>query len=72
MKQLLLTGLLLASLGGMAQRNAGATPTTQVVIGGGGGTPAPPEYEAPLTGFADAVNAVFQAVDKSRVPSGIL
>lgn len=62
--------LVLASLGGsQAQRLGGAT--TQSVPGGGG-TPAPPEYEAPITGFADAINTVFQSVDKSRVPSGIL
>ncbi|QKG59068.1 T9SS type A sorting domain-containing protein (plasmid) [Hymenobacter sp. BRD128] len=31
-----------------------------------------PEDQAPLTAFADSINAVFQAVDKSRIPSGIL
>ncbi|GAA4031849.1 hypothetical protein GCM10022409_15130 [Hymenobacter glaciei] len=35
-------------------------------------TPTASENEAPLTGFADASNTVFQAVDKNRVSSGIL
>lgn len=70
MKQFLLTWLLVAaSLGSMAQRIGGAT--TNAVSGGGGGTP-PPTYEPAITGFADAVNNVFQSIDKSRVPSGIL
>ncbi|GAA4031862.1 hypothetical protein GCM10022409_15150 [Hymenobacter glaciei] len=30
-------------------------------------TSSAPENEAPLTGFADAVNTVFQAVDKTQV-----
>jgi len=68
MKQFLLTWLLLAaSLGGMAQRIGRAT--TNAVLGGG--APAL-TYEPAITGFADAINAVFQSVDKSRVPSGIL
>ena len=69
MKQFLLTWLLAAaSLGSMAQRMGGAN---AVSGGGGGGTP-PPTYEPAITGFADAINDVFQYVDKSRVPSGIL
>ena len=71
MKRLLLSLLLLAtSLGSSLAQRTGVT--TNAVPGGGGGTPAPPEYEAPITGFADAINTVFQSVDKSRVPSGIL
>ena len=59
--------LLAASLDGMAQRIGGAT--TNAVSGGG--APAL-TYEPAITGFADAINDVFQSVDKNRVPSGIL
>ena len=33
---------------------------------------APADYEAPRTAFADSINRVFAAVDKSRINSGIL
>lgn len=33
---------------------------------------APTEQQLPLTAFTDSINRIFQAVDKSRVPSGIL
>ncbi|MCI1190174.1 hypothetical protein MON38_22335 [Hymenobacter sp. DH14] len=56
MKQLLFALLLLAA----SLRSLGQTTT------------AAPELEAPLTGFADAINTVFQSVDKNRVPSGLL
>lgn len=73
MKRILCSLLLLAtSLGSMAQRPGG--PTT-LVAPGGGGTPLPSGpslYEPAITGFADAINTVFQSVDKSRVLSGIL
>ena len=71
MKHVLLSLLLaLASLGhAAAQRLAG--PITQAAVGGGG--PAtPPEYEVPVTAFADSINRVFAAIDKTRVPSGLL
>ena len=72
MKRLLFSvGLLLASLHpSPAQRSAG--PTSPALLPSPSTPPAPPEYEAPITGFADAINTVFQAVDKSRVASGIL
>ena len=73
MKRLLLTAVLaLANIHpSPAQRLSGST-TQAAAAPGGGGTPAPLEYEAPITGFADAINLVFQSVDKSRVASGIL
>jgi len=33
---------------------------------------APPEQQFPLTAFTDSINRIFQGVDKSRMPSGIL
>lgn len=70
MKQLLCSLMLLvAGLGNSwAQRSGAATQA----LPGGGTPPGPSLYDAPITGFADAINAVFQSVDKSRVPSGIL
>jgi hypothetical protein len=55
----------------MAQRITG--PGTNAVPGGSGST-TPPEYEAPITVFADSISRVFQYLDKSpaRIPSGIL
>lgn len=62
MKQILLFWLLAAaSLGtGFAQLRPNVAPQ------------GPAETEAPLTAFADSINRIFQGVDKSRVPSGIL
>ena len=70
MKKLFLL-LVLALLGqpGFSQR---LTPVAAAAIGTGGGTPIPPLYEAPRTAFADSINRIFQFVDKTRVPSGIL
>ncbi len=68
MKHVLLP-LLLAVAGiapGLAQAPADTT------AGRSTGPSAPPEYEAPITSFADSINRVFQYVDKTRVPSGIL
>ena len=73
MKHFLLSLLLaLATLHGAAAQRLTPTSTAQAAGAGGGGTPAPPEYEAPKTAFADSINRVFQYVDKTRVPSGIL
>ena len=41
-------------------------------LGSTAATPAAPENGNSITGFAEAVNTVFQSVDKSRVASGIL
>ena len=75
MKHFLLSLLLALAALHSAPAQRLLTPTAQAAAaggGGGGGTPAPPEYEAPVTAFADSVNRVFQYVDKTRVPSGIL
>ena len=60
MKRLLFSLLLLAASLRSPAQISGPAPE--------GMPPAAPELEAPLTGFADAINTVFQAVDKSRVP----
>ena len=41
-------------------------------LGSTAATPAAPENGNSITGFAEAVNTVFQSVDQSRVASGIL
>ena len=69
MKQFLLTlGLVLASLSGSLAQRGGIT---NAVSGGRAGS-TPPIFAPPITAFADSINAVFQYLDKNRVPSGIL
>ena len=56
--------LLAASLGrGYAQRQVSLNP---------GFSLRKPEQSVPLTAFADSITRVFQAVDKTRITSGIL
>ena len=63
MKRLLLFVVLaLASLHQSPAQRLGGSTTQAAAAPGGGGPPAPLEYEAPITGFADAINLVFQSV----------
>ena len=64
MKRLFLSLLLLAaSLGSVAQRISPSAKSASVPVGG---TLGAPEYEAPSTGFADAINA------DSTVPTSVI